>query len=168
MNSYWLNICKNYIYTFDKSIVNRFIIDKNYKKKRLNAERNEILRQTIVSFILSPNLYHRNYAPNLYFWCDYVGIFDRLTSLSSRGKHCHVCNHSLVNCVRYKYKSKLYDTKIITCSDCMTDVLLYTKKQVIEICKEETYKLFSLLKKTPYDDLCSDVFNIIFIFLLKC
>lgn len=61
----WIVLYKNYIYTLDKNTINQYIYDKNYNKKRLNAERNEILRKTIVSFILSPFLYEIHYNPRL-------------------------------------------------------------------------------------------------------
>jgi hypothetical protein len=160
----WIGLYKKYIYTLDKNTINQYIYDKNYNKKRLNAERNEILRKTIVSFILSPFLYEIHYNPRLCNWSNW--IFKRLESLSSKGKHCHVCNHSLSNRVRYKCKSDLNHIKIMTCSACMVDMMNYIKEHVVKICKDETYKLFSLLKKTPYNDMCSDVFNIIFILML--
>lgn len=55
---------------------------------------------------------------------------------------------------------------MITCSACMVDMMNYIKGHVVNICKDKIYKLFSLLKKTPYNDMCSDVF-IIFILMLN-
>lgn len=165
----WFEIYRTYVVKLDEKRINEYLLDKKFRKKTLNAERNGTLFFVIRSLMSSSNLLdfleYMNHIQDVNELKSDFGSLRKLTLLKYNGRCCHVCGHSLNNKDKYKiYSTFRWRTKILSCFDCTKDIIKYSENQVIDLGKYELSTLLLLLKQTNiYKVLDIDCFNYIFI-----